>query len=363
MRPRLTPTDQPKIDPSKIKKILLLRPRRLGDIILTTPALRALKSALPSAKIFFLLESPYQRLIQGNGLVEEVIAIPPKLSWIGLSRLIMILRQYHFDLAIDFHGGPRSALLTLGSGSRLRVGYRTQYKSWVYHLTVARSSPAGPIHSVVNHLNLVRAAGFNVGNDFSLWVAGPRPEEKKIVEACWQEWGLGSKLVVALHISAGNQFRDWGQENIVNFLKKISTSSQILPLLIGSTEDKKREKEIIEACGRPIPSLVGKTSLGELIAALERVDLFVGPDSGPMHLAAALGRPIVALFGPTLPAHFSPWKAQAVILEKNLACRPCRQRTCPYSNYPCIREIGAEEVAATSLELLRTCGQPQRSLG
>jgi len=359
----LTPTDRPKIDPAKIKKVLLVRPRRLGDIILTTPALRALKSALPQAKIFFLLESPYRRLIQGNGLVEEVIAIQPKLNWIGLSRLIMILRKYHFDLAIDFHGGPRSALITLGSGSRLRVGYRTQYKSWAYHMTVARSSPAGPIHSVVNHLNLVRAAGLNVGDDFSLCVAAAQPEEKKTVDACWQEWGLSSKKVIALHISAGNQFRDWGQENIVNFLKRIGPSGQILPLLIGSKEDKKREKEIIEALGRPLPSLVGNTSLGELTAALERVDLFVGPDSGPMHLAAALGRPIVALFGPTLPAHFSPWKARAVILERKLACRPCRQRTCPYSNYPCIKGIEAEEVAAASLELLRTCGQPQRSLG
>ncbi len=347
--------DQPRIKTEEIKKVLLLRPKRLGDIILTTPALLALKNCLPDVSISYLLEAPYLRLIEGNGLVQEVLTIEPKAGWISLWRLINHLRRQHFDIAIDFHGGPRSSLLTMASGSRVKVGYRTKYRAWVYHLQVPRRSPSGPIHSVVNHLNLIRALGLEVGNDFPLFLPPSRPEEREKIDLLWKEFQFFSRKVIAFHISAGNRFRDWGLKNIISFLEKISSSRELAVILLGSAEDKLREKEIKTFLGQALPSAVGRVSLGELVALLERVSLFIGPDSGPMHLAAATGRPIVALFGPTLPAHFGPWKAKAIILEKPFPCRPCRQRSCPEKEFPCLRTIKPEEVLAACLELLSSC--------
>jgi len=98
--------------------------------------------------------------------------------------------------------------------------------------------------------------------------------------------------------------------------------------------------------------LTGKTSLTELVALLERSKLVIANDSGPMHIAAAAGAPIVALFGPTLPAHFAPWRAKAVLLEKRLACRPCRQRECVSQDFRCLRGIMVEDVLAAARTLL-----------
>ncbi len=353
----MTPKDRPRIDLSDIRKILLLRPRRLGDIILTTPAVRALRQSFPAASITYLVETPYRRLVDGRELVDEVVALPPRSSPAYLIRIILKLRRRGYDLLVDFHGGPRSAVIAFFSGARLRVGYKTKYKAWIYHRRVSRSRPEGPIHSVANHLNLVRAVGLEITDDFPLYVPGSTAEERDKAEAFWQGWSLGSSRVLAVHISAGNRFRDWGQENLVRFLNKILLIPGITPLLVGSEEDIAREKQILTSLQRPVPSVVGKVSLGELIAFLERVDAFVGPDSGPMHLAAALKRPVVALFGPTLPAHFAPWKTQTIILERPLPCRPCRQRSCPETDYPCIREISPDEAVAATLSLLRACSK------
>lgn len=357
MRRLLTLKDRPRIDPPDIRKILLLRPRRLGDIILTTPAVGALRKSLPQASITYLLETPYRRLIEGSELVDEVIVLPPALSLAYLVRLIAKLRRRYYDLVVDFHGGPRTAIISLLCGARLRVGYKTKYKAWVYQRQVPRSRPEGPIHSVANHLNLIRALGLEITDDFPLYVPASTAKEREKIAAFWQKWSLPSSRVLAVHISAGNRFRDWGKDNLVRFLKKILLIPEIIPLLIGSEEDIAREKQILSSLARPVPSLVGNLSLGELIALLERVDVFFGADSGPMHLAAALKKPVVALFGPTLPAHFAPWKTQAVILEKPLTCRPCRQRSCPEKNYPCIQGIDPDEAVAASLSLLRACSE------
>ncbi len=148
----------------------------------------------------------------------------------------------------------------------------------------------------------------------------------------------------------------------MSFLESLSSLPDVVPLLIGSKEDKLREKEILQSLKKDVASLVGKTNLGELMAALEKVNLFVGPDSGPMHLAAALHKPIVALFGPTIPAHFAPWRAKAIILEKPMACRPCRQRSCLEKNYSCIQGIRPEQVVKACLELLESAPGGEKSL-
>lgn len=334
----------------------------MGDIILTTPALRALRTIFPEAYICYLVEVPYARLIEGSSFVNEVLAIQPRLSLTGLLAVIKKLRGKKFDAAIDFHGGPRCALFVLTCGSRLKIGYETKFKAWVYDYRVPRSYLSGPVHSVINHLNLVKILNPEIREDYPLQVPPPRPEEKRKIETFWQQLDLSSRRVVAVHISAGNRFRDWGKENLVAFLESLAALPKVVPLLIGSREDKLREKEILQSLKKGIPSLVGETSLGELMATLEKVNLFVGPDSGPMHLAAALNKPIVALFGPTLPAHFAPWKAKAIILERSMACRPCRQRSCSEKNYACIQGIRPEQVVKACLDLLNFDPTEEKSL-
>jgi heptosyltransferase-1 len=123
-------------------------------------------------------------------------------------------------------------------------------------------------------------------------------------------------------------------------------------VLIGAEEDKNAEKEIMEKSGGQLISLVGKLKLRELREFIRLSSLFVGPDSGPMHIAASTSTPIVAYFGPTLPAHFSPWKANAALVEKEFDCRPCKQRECLHGDIRCLQDITPQDVYQASLPFL-----------
>ncbi len=162
----------------------------MGDIILTTPALRALRTIFPEAYLCYLVEAPFARLIEGNGLVDEVLVIQPQLSLTGLLTVIKKLRRRKFDAVIDFHGGPRCALLVLAGGSRLKIGYETKYKAWVYDYRVPRSYISGPVHSVINHLNLVKILNPEITENYPLLVPPPEPEEKRKIETYWEQLGL-----------------------------------------------------------------------------------------------------------------------------------------------------------------------------
>ena len=150
---------------------------------------------------------------------------------------------------------------------------------------------------------------------------------------------------IVLHIGAGNRFRYWGTDNLVRLVSLLGEIPGARVALIGSAEDKAAEAEILEKAPGTL-SYVGELDLAGTTELIRQAAVFVGPDSGPMHIAAAIGTPIVAWFGPTLPANFAPWKPTGGvrIIEKALDCRPCKQRTCIHSDFRCLQLITPEEV-------------------
>ena len=334
------------------RNILIIRLRRIGDVVMTTPAVAELRRAFPRAIITYLIEEPFRRLVEGHPDIDRVIAVPERQKAREFVALMRRIRKEAFDTVLDFHGGPRAWFITLFSGAIRKIGYQVKYKSFIYDLKVPRDRPQGPIHSVENHLNLVRGLGVEAGQAPSLKLSKPKEEEVRRIDRIWEENHLSGSKVVAVHISAGNKFRDWGAENWAALVGELGGLDGVKVLLVGGEADQDQEKEIrARTGGRPL-ALVGRLNLAELGEVLARASLFVGPDSGPMHIAAAVGAPIVALFGPTLPAHFAPWRAKAVLLEKRLACRPCRQRECVSQDFRCLRGIMVEDVLAAARTLL-----------
>jgi heptosyltransferase-1 len=226
----------------------------------------------------------------------------------------------------------------------VKAGYKLKYKNFIYDIRLPRGRKDGYIHSVENHLNLVKALGIAVSELSPLELPSARPEEKKRIDAYWRENDLAGKKAVVLHIGAGNAFRDWGADNLAALSDLLAGRSGVKVILVGSAGDKPREKEILGTIRRPVLSLVAELNLIELRELLGQAALFVGPDSGPMHIAAAAGTPIVALFGPTLPENFGPWQAEATLIARDLDCRPCRQRRCITDDFRCLRSIRPEEV-------------------
>jgi heptosyltransferase-1 len=312
---------------------------------MTTPAVAALKQALPRASLTYVVEEPFRRLVEGNPDIDAIIPVPAKQglpSFLGLMRRV---RREKFDLAIDFHGGPRASRIAWLSGARLKVGYELKGKAYFYDIRVPRSRGGAPIHSVENHINMVRAAGVEIKGP---WPRLTLPEAEKAeierIEKLWVAQGLSGARAVVLHVGAGNEFRDWGSQNLGQLAARLAGLPGVRVILVGSGEDIPAAERIRAEGGLAELSLAGKLNLIELREVIGRARLFVGPDSGPMHVAASTSTPIVALFGPNLPAYNAPWKAEATIIEKKLECRPCKQRRCVTGDLRCVRSITVDEV-------------------
>jgi heptosyltransferase-1 len=321
---------------------------------MTTPAVTALKRALPEASLVYVIEEPYRKLVEGNPDLAGVLTLPAHQSAFGFLIFIRRLRRERYDLVLDFHGGPRASLLALLSGAGLKVGYELKYKRRFYDVRIPRARPdGGYFHSVENHVNLVRAAGILVENPLPPLTLPPAtPKECARIGDYWADHGLAGTKVVALHVGAGNEFRDWGPSNLGALADLLAETPGVRVVLAGSAADERRAAEIQAKCRAPVISLAGRLNLIELRELIARASLFVGPDSGPMHIAASTKTPIVALFGPNLPEYNAPWQAEATIIQKDLDCRPCKQRECITLDFRCLRHITPEEVYSSCLKYL-----------
>jgi lipopolysaccharide heptosyltransferase II len=353
MRQPLNLREKAKIDPSGIQRILLIRLRSIGDVVMTTPAITALREGSPEAKITYVIDDPYRELVEGHPALDRVFVLPRGLGVKEFWKHIRKIRQEAYDVLIDFHGGPRASLLTFFSGARLKIGYRIKYKSFVYDIKLPREPEEGYFHSVENHINLVKAIGIEPRSTPTLSLPPPKQSEVQNIQRIIQENVLEGTKIIILHISAGNEFRDWGTKRISRLIALLSQIPQAKIVLVGSREDSPSEKEITKISDVPHLSMVGRLNLRELRELISVSSLFVGPDSGPMHIAATTTTPIVAYFGPTLPAHFRPWRAKSTLLEKDFDCRPCQQRECIHKDFRCLRTISPDEVYNACLPYLK----------
>ncbi len=319
---------------------------------MTTPAITALRNGLPSVHIFYVVENPYRELIEGNPHVDRIIVLPRPLGVKNFFNIVRAIKKERFDAAIDFHGGPTASLITLFSGAEKKIGYRTKYKSFVYDVRLPRGPKTGHLHSVTNHINLVRALGIEVPVSPSLLLPESSELERKKVHDFFSINDLLGDKVVVLHIGAGNKFREWGQTNLSKFVSMLAKKQNVKIVLVGDSEDVKIADHILSGQISSVFSLVDKLNLRELKELIAKASLYVGPDSGPMHIAASTQTPIVAYFGPNLSAYNAPWKAKAALIEKDMKCRPCDQRHCISGDFRCMRTITPEEVYASCAKFL-----------
>ena len=352
-------------------RILLVRLRLIGDVIFTTPAIRALRRTFPAAHLSYLVEAAAAPVVAGNPHLSEVIAIPLVRGWrrIGADlKLARQLRAGRFDIAIDFHGGPRSAWLTWASRAPRRVGYDVPGRSWMYTDIVDRPRTLRARHSVQNQWDLLAKV------DPAL--AGPPSPDLDRVEMpvdARADRGLAQRLaawhvppgaqLIVLHVSAGNPFRRWPEAHFSDLAAAlVRGGGNRFVLLTGGPSDRDATRRVaeqarsnaVDASARIIDA--EGLSLPELRALFDRAALFVGGDSGPLHMASASAVPIVGLYGPTLPERSAPWRprdlATASVDAGTLPCRPCEQRVCVPGDFRCLTGIPAARVLEAAERLL-----------
>jgi ADP-heptose:LPS heptosyltransferase len=353
-------------------RILLIRLRLIGDVVFTTPIIRALKRAMPDAHLTYLVERESAAVVEGNPHLDDVIVIRRSR---GLSRVAddvrvaRRLRRRRFDIVIDMHGGPRSGWLTLATGAPQRIGYEIPGRSWMYTRSVPRARELRPRHSVVNQWDLLQAIdGWrepppDPGRDAVEMAANAGAEARVAgrLAACGVE--PGHELIV-VHVSAGNPFRTWPAQAFVDLIAGLATPPARRLILSSGPSDRAAAERIArdarQALGPSGAARVlqfGDFDLAELRALVTRSRLFVGGDTGPLHIAATTATPVVGVFGPTLPERSSPWRDPAYptvsVGVAGLPCRPCDQRACAPGDFRCLTTLPAEEVLAAAERLLK----------
>jgi lipopolysaccharide heptosyltransferase II len=340
-------------------KIALIRLRLIGDVIFTTPLIRALRRRYPDAHISYLVEPLAESVVRGNPHLDEVIVIPRRPGPARLADDVSMgrrLRRMQFDVAIDLHGGPRSAWLTWASRAAMRIGYRAPGRSWMYTHIVPRPADLAPRHAVANQWDLLAPLGIDAGSPDVDPVEMPLDANTDArVQRMLSSAGFTSAhALVVIHVSAGNAFRRWPPASFVSLVVGLARRDPARRFILTSgPSDADAARAIVSLIARELgPDLRAVThaqfDVDELRALTGRASVYIGGDSGPLHVAATTRTPIVALFGPTLPERSMPWRdprwfAEAVDAGP-LPCRPCRQRTCGPGDFRCLTRIDAERV-------------------
>ena len=332
-----------------------------------------MRQRFPDAHLTYIVEPAAAPVVAHNPHLNEVIVAPRHRGARGVIGDLALgwrLRAARYDLAVDFHGGPRASLLTWLSGAPDRLGYDIAWRGWMYTRRVERPRALRPRHSVENQWDLLTALGIAPPDRSSCPVEmAADPEAMASVAARLDRAGVvAADVLIVVHVSAGNPFRRWPLDHFVALVAGLASQDPARRIIItaGPSEGDAAARVIAGArarlkdAGDRIVSC-GEFSLAELRALLGRATLYIGGDSGPLHIAATTRVPIVGLYGPTLPERSAPWRDARLAGEAAdagaLPCRPCDQRVCEPGDFRCLTRITPEQVAqAVSRALVTTRG-------
>lgn len=325
-------------------KILLLKPTSLGDVIHALPVLRLLKLHWPHAQISWWIDSNYRELLEGDPDISRLFVLNRKrwkspLHWNELAAHILALRAERFDLVIDLQGLARSASVAWLANGAYTIGVEDKREGApaFYDQSVPRPSPE--THAVDWYLEVLRILKVPVHSRFE-WMPH-YAEAKRKVATVWS----GKKILLCPGARWLN--KRWPAEHFRQLAQMLCSAYPDHRVdVIGGPDDVELGDQICASLPSSCQNYAGRTSLREMVELIRSADLLITNDTGPMHIAAALGIPVVSLFGPTNPRRTGAYGAGAKTLQaKTLPCVPCMKPRCHWAEpLACLKSIGAEEV-------------------
>ncbi len=348
------------LDPDKLRRILVIDLALLGDIVTLEPALRLIKQHFPHAAIDAVANPISGELLKLMPEVERVIPWDKRGADRGTGGFLRVARRIRqkYELALLFHNSIGSALLAFLVGVPWRVGYASELRGPL--LTHPVPLPEENLHLIDQRLRLLK----EVGIEGKLDPPYPRLEVDRSRARAWLVErapvdGAGRPLVL-IPLSAGYETKSWPAENIERFMNLFG-EGEVCFVLTGVEEDREKLEHIF-SYRNPVIDLVGKTSVRELVMAVAGSDLVVSPDTGPMHIAAAVGVPVVALFGPTDPELCGARGREVVILQADLKCVRCYKKQCNFNPF-CMRDaLTPELVYKVARGMIFRSGQPRQGV-
>jgi lipopolysaccharide heptosyltransferase I len=342
------------------RRLLLVKPSSFGDIVNALPALSALRRGWPETAIDWIVKPQWAPLLANHPMLRAILPFPGSLrEW---REAAGELRRRNYDLVIDLQGLLRTGLLGLVSGSRSRVGFAEgrEGSRWLYTQPVPTSGAA--VHVVERNLEVIGALGIATAGvrDFPL---AHDAQAEEWVARLWAEAQIKAEEIACfVHPGTRRETKLWPAERFAALLDRLAATPNYRVVLIGGEEEKNQFGR--NGSGAPAESidLMGRTTLPQLVALTRRAAVLVTNDSGPMHLAAALGIPVVALFGPTDPRRVGPYGIGHVVLRKAVDCSRCSRHRC-VKDFECMKAIEVDEVYAAVAGRLRMSGSGGKQAG
>ena len=332
--------------PMNYKNILIVKLSAIGDVIHALPVAHSLKQNYPDARITWVVERPAYDLLTNNPDIDEIIIFDkPKFKTLaGLFRhapeFISLLRQKKFDLALDLQGLFKSGMISFLSGASTRFVYEnTREGSQLLSTRIAGEYQRG--HVVERCLDVVRGLGCQVGKPvFTLNVT---PSEADLTKRIAAQANFDiEKPYVVFALGANWPNKIWPYEHFAKLSERLYDEN-IIPVMVGGKGDQVLAELIASMAKVPPIDLTGKTTLKQLAFIIQKARVFVGGDTGPMHLSAAVGTPTVALMGPTDIIRNGPYGQEASTIITPRECAGCWQRKCP-KQLDCLQSISVEQV-------------------
>lgn len=348
-------TPQP---PAAVKRALVIKLGHIGDVLVVTPVIRALHQAWPGIKVTAVVNQGTEAMLANNPQVDQVLVVRRDIGGLAALRaqlgLLGVLRSAHFDLSMDLSGGDRGAFLSWISGAKYRVGFepkKPHFRAKAFHLLVDQRGTQN--HVVETFLRQPKALGIEPADTRLLFEPGEdaRKRAGQIISVS----GLAGRPFVIVHPTSRWMFKCWtvqGVAEVVNHLRQ----KGLAVILTCAPDDREMEynSRVLELCGgSDIVDLSGMVDLSLLGGLIAGANLFFGVDSAPMHMAAALGTPVAAIFGPSGDVMWGPWQVERTVITGDCPERPCGRDGCDGSKKSrCLDELAPQTVIAAVDRLL-----------
>ena len=325
------------------RRIVVKEVNWLGDLVMSLPALRAIRRSFPGAHISVLTKSELASFFDGVDWIDEVIpySVHRGIHGLGDRRAVVnTIRSRGFDLAVLFPNSFESALWVRMAQVPHRAGYISDGRGLMLTHKLKPPPRAMNGHQVHYWLAMVQSTIGASGNpqDFAL-TADPNHLHEMGGWLDAHRRRKGSPLIAIAPAASFGPAKQWPMMHFVQLINDLAERHDAECVLVGASSERPQCASIASASRRGAVIAAGETSVGQLLALLKVADGFVGNDSGAMHLAAALGRPTVGIFGSTNPARTGPLGPRTRVLWQHLICSPCLARTCRFGHYNCLREI------------------------
>ncbi len=340
------PLAPPRWDWSEVRKVLLVRLRSIGDTVLATPSVVALKRFLPRVQVDILVEDWVAPLLDHHPHIDNVVVIE-RGGFMSRARVARELRASNYDVVYNLHGGTTATFLTSATGARHRVGFRTyQYAQLHNHQSPSPLLLWGQqkTHSVEQQLALLGWTGVPV-TDRPRTVLGIAPQAAENVNQRLAAIGLEDRKIALVHPAAALATKQWAVENFARVVEYLAERGYASVAVAAP-----HEQAVLEALteSSSVPLVTMDLTLPEVTALARRAQVFVGNDSGIAHIAAAVGTRCVVVFGSSNRAHWRPWNsALAEIVFEEMPCQPCHGYFCEKFAQPeCILRVPVTGVTA-----------------